>query len=152
MSFSAVCVWAGARVLFIGIVCAILCAYMPTILCACVFAMLCMKMFVNFVRLYTTDLYNYGYLRIVCFSVSCKALYCYLVSWWTFFKPDLYGSCWTAGRRKLVGGMSTCCHRTLVVSSRYNDAFKCFLFFNLLSFLLITFLLLFPSSLIWFYW
>ena len=33
-----------------------------------VFAMLCMKMFVNFVcfvHLYTIDLYNYGYLRIV---------------------------------------------------------------------------------------
>ena len=53
MSFSAVCVCEQVRmiVLFIGIVCAILRAYMPTILCACVFAMLCMKMFVNFCTL-----------------------------------------------------------------------------------------------------
>ena len=29
--------------------------------------------FLGFVRLYTTDLYNYGVLRIVYFSLSCKA-------------------------------------------------------------------------------
>ena len=49
-----------------------------TILCACVFAIFCMKMFVNFricfVCLYAIDLYNYGYLCIVCFSLSCKVL------------------------------------------------------------------------------
>ena len=39
-------------------------------MCACVFALLCMKMFVIFVcfvRLHTIDLYNYVHLRIVCF-------------------------------------------------------------------------------------
>ena len=48
------------------------------ILCACVFAMLCTKIliFICFILLYTTDLYNYGYLRIVCFSLSStKTLY-----------------------------------------------------------------------------
>ena len=42
----------------------------------CVFAMFCMKMliFVCFVRLYSINLYNYGYLCILSFSLSCKAL------------------------------------------------------------------------------
>ena len=37
---------------------------MCAILCACVFAMLCMKMliFVCFAHFYTIDLYSYGYL------------------------------------------------------------------------------------------
>ena len=49
--------------------CMCVCVCTCAILCACVFAMFCMKMliFVCFVRLYTTDLYNYGYLCIVCF-------------------------------------------------------------------------------------
>ena len=48
-------------------VCVGVCAHM--ILCVCVlFAMLCMNslvIFIFFVCLYTTDLYNYGYLRSV---------------------------------------------------------------------------------------
>ena len=57
-------------------VCVWVCACVRVILCACVFAMFCMKMLISvcFVRLYTIDLYNYGYLRIVCFTLSCKAL------------------------------------------------------------------------------
>ena len=53
------------------------CARARAILCACVFAMFCMTMLilVCFVPLYTTDLYNYGYLCIVCFSLNCKALW-----------------------------------------------------------------------------
>ena len=35
----------------------------------------CLLIFVCFVRLYTIDLYNYGHLCIVCFSLSCKALW-----------------------------------------------------------------------------
>ena len=34
----------------------------------------CLLIFVCFVRLYTIDLYNYGYLRVVCFSLSCEAI------------------------------------------------------------------------------
>ena len=60
------------------------CVRVRAILCACVFAMLCMKMliFICFARLYTTDFYNYGYLCIVFFLSSTvkhfeflKALY-----------------------------------------------------------------------------
>ena len=54
------------------------CVFVCVCVCvrACVFVMVCIKMliFVCFVRLYTIDLYNYGYLCIVCFSLSCKAL------------------------------------------------------------------------------
>ena len=39
------------------------------------FVLRCLLIFVYFVRLYTIDLYNYGYLRIVYFSLSCKALW-----------------------------------------------------------------------------
>ena len=35
----------------------------------------CLLIFVCFICLYTIELYNYGYLCIVCFSLSCKALY-----------------------------------------------------------------------------
>ena len=88
MSFSVMCVGEPARVLvlFIGIVCvrdpvcvwvcARAHAYARDLVCVC-FAMLCMKMFVNFtcfVCFYTIDLYNYGYLHIVSFSLSCKVL------------------------------------------------------------------------------
>ena len=64
------------RVNFCVCVCVCVCVRTCTILCACEFAMFCMKMliFICFVCLYTTDLYNYGYLCIVCFSFSCKAL------------------------------------------------------------------------------
>ena len=71
-----VCVCARARARVCVYVCVCVCA----ILYVRVFAMLCMKMFVNFrmfcvlVYDYTVDLYNYRYLRIVCFSLNCKAL------------------------------------------------------------------------------
>ena len=57
--------------------CVCVCVRARAILCACVFAMFCMTMLilVCFVPLYTTDLYNYGYLCIVCFSLNCKALW-----------------------------------------------------------------------------
>ena len=63
---SAVCVEGVVRVLFIGIVYVCVRTRAHAVLCASVFAMFCMKMliFVCFVRLYTTDLYNYGYLCI----------------------------------------------------------------------------------------
>ena len=60
--------------------------YYVYILCACVFVMLswkCLLIFVCFVRLYTTDLCNYEYLRIVCFSLSCK-----VISFWIFLILD----------------------------------------------------------------
>ena len=58
-------------------VCAFVRMSVLMISCACVFAMFCIQMFVNFhvfIRLYTIDLYNYGYLCTVCFSSSCKVL------------------------------------------------------------------------------
>ena len=74
-------------VLLIGTVC----AHDPIHVCVCVCvraracelacarsAMLCIKMVVNICvfcfLVYTTDLYNYGYLHTVCFSLGCKAL------------------------------------------------------------------------------
>ena len=76
-----VCVCGGGHVLFIGIVCvqSSVCVCVCVCVRSCVFAMLCVKIFVNFhvlytCKLYTTDLYNYGYLRIICFSLSCKVL------------------------------------------------------------------------------
>ena len=57
-----------------------MCMHVRATLCACVFAMICMKTFVNFCVLYTCNciplicIYNYGYLCIGCFSLSCKAL------------------------------------------------------------------------------
>ena len=66
----AVCVWT--------FVCVCVCTrtHARDFVCMRFFAMFCMKMliFVCFVRLYTTDFYNYGYLCIVCFSLSCKRL------------------------------------------------------------------------------
>ena len=49
--------------------------------CVCVLDLVCVcfchalyENFVCSVCLHTTDLYNHGYLHIVCFSLSCKAL------------------------------------------------------------------------------
>ena len=56
-----VCVWGGGR----GGGCVRACVRVRAILCACVFAILCMKMFGNF-HMFCTLLY----LRIVCFSLS----------------------------------------------------------------------------------
>ena len=72
-------------------VCSLLALYVCTILCVCahvfacmlilcvhVFAMLCRKMFVNChmfcMLVYIPLIYNYRYLRIVCFSSSGKVL------------------------------------------------------------------------------
>ena len=60
-----VCVRACVRACVRVCVCVCVCARARVILCACVFAMLCMKMFVN-VHMFCTLVY----LRIVCFSLS----------------------------------------------------------------------------------
>ena len=59
-----VCVHAGVHVLFIGTDCV---HAKPLCVCARSGAML---IFVCFLCLYTIDFYNYGYLCIVCFSLS----------------------------------------------------------------------------------
>ena len=60
-------------------VCVCVCVCVHATLCACVFTMLCVIFVCSFLYvLYACiDLYNYGYLSVVCFSLSRKVLQVY---------------------------------------------------------------------------
>ena len=70
-----VCTRSCVRVCVCGCVCG--CTQVCTQSCVCVFFMLCVKVFVNFVcfiYLFICHWFVYGYLCIVCFSLVCKML------------------------------------------------------------------------------
>ena len=62
-----VCVIRGGR--GGGGTCDLVCMFLPYLVWKCLLIFICC------VRLYTTDLYHYRYLCIVCFSLSCKVLW-----------------------------------------------------------------------------
>ena len=71
--------WQVIIKVFIICVCVCVCVCVHVQFCVRVFlpcfVWRCLIIFICSVCLYTTDLYNYGYLCIVCFSLSCKVLW-----------------------------------------------------------------------------